>query len=205
MSGQVVVDISMSLDGYVTAAGADPEHGLGVGGESIHEWVFGKVSPQDRKVIDDMLARTGAVIMGRRTFDVVDGPNGWNDAIGYGADRHQTVTPPPVFVVTHSAPDKWRLGDRFSFVTDGLPSAVTKARAAAGDKDVVIMGGGATCHAFLAAGLVDTLNIHLAPVVIGDGTRLFPAAQAKRVDLELVSSVSTSAAEHLSYRVVNNN
>lgn len=201
MTGQVIVDITMSLDGYVTAAGADAEHGLGVDGEPLHDWVFNR-APRNQKVLDDMFARSGAVIMGRRTFDVVDGPDGWNDDVGYGADRDQTMAPPPVFVMTHTAPETWRLGDRFTFVTDGLHSAVDKARAAAGEKDVVIMGGGETCHAFLAAGLVDLLNIHLAPLVLGAGTRLFPAGESKRIRLELVESVSAPSAEHLSYQVI---
>lgn len=201
MTGQVIVDITMSLDGYVTAPGADAEHGLGVGGEPLHEWVFND-APANRKVLDDMFARSGAVIMGRRTFDIVDAPRGWSDDLGYGAERDQTVAPPPVFVLTHSAPKTWRLGDRFTFVTDGVHSAVDKARAAAGDKDVVVMGGGETCHAVLAAGLVDLLNIHLAPLVLGAGTRLFPAEESKRIRLELVESVSAPATEHLSYKVI---
>ena len=201
MSGQVIVDITMSLDGYVTAAGAGPEHGLGVDGEPLHEWVFNH-APPNQKVLDDGYARSGAVIMGRRTFDVVDGPDGWNEELGYGAERDQT-TAPPVFVMTHKAPTTWRLGERFVFVTDGLRSAVDKARAAAGAKDVVIMGGGETCHAFLAAGLVDQLNIHLAPLVLGAGARLFPAGDSERIRLELVASVSAPGAEHLSYRVIN--
>jgi dihydrofolate reductase len=200
-TSQVIVDISMSLDGYVSAAGAGPEHGLGVGGEPLHDWVFNH-APLNQKVLDDMYARSGAVIMGRRLFDVIDGPKGWNDEVGYGAEHDQTDAPPPVFVMTHSAPDTWRLGDRFTFVTDGLRSALDKARAAAGDKDVVIMGGGETCHAFLAAGLVDLLNIHLAPIVLGAGDRLFPAEESERVQLELVESVSAPSAEHLSYKVI---
>jgi dihydrofolate reductase len=201
MTGQVIVDISMSLDGYVTAAGVDLQHGLGVDGEPLHDWVFNH-APANQKVLDDMVARSGAVIMGRRLFDIIDGPDGWSDEVGYGAERDQTVAPPPVFVLTHTAPEVWRLGDRFTFVTDGLHSAVDKARAVAGEKDVVIMGGGETCHAFLAAGLVDLLNIHLAPIVLGAGTRLFPAVESKRVRLELVESVSAPSAEHLSYQVI---
>jgi dihydrofolate reductase len=201
MTGQVIVDITMSLDGYVTAPGADAEHGLGVDGEPLHEWVFNG-APANRTVLDDMFARSGAVIIGRRTFDVVDAPAGWNDDIGYGAERDQTVAPPPVFVLTRSTPQTWRLGDRFTFVTDGVHSAVGKALAAAGDKDVVVMGGGQTCHAVLAAGLADLLNIHLAPLILGAGTRLFPAGESRRIRLELVNSVPAPAAEHLSYKVI---
>lgn len=199
MSAQVIVDITMSLDGYVTAPGAGPRHGLGVGGEPLHDWAFNR-APANQKILDDMFARSGAVIMGRRLFDVIDGPDGWNDEVGYGAERDQTAAP-PVFVLTHEAPDTWRLGDRFTFVTDGLHSALDQARAVVGEKDVVIMGGGQTCHEFLAAGLVDLLNIHLAPLILGGGTRLFPAEESARLRLELVESVSAPGAEHLSYRV----
>lgn len=201
--GQVIADISMSLDGYVTAAGADIEHGLGIGGEALHVWAMGDNEPRDVEVLDEAFNRTGAVIMGRRTFDVVDGDNGWNDEVGYGAERDQTTSPPPVFVLTHSVPEKVRLAGRFTFVTDGLRSALDKAHAAAGGKDVVIMGGGTVVHEFLRAGLVDVLAIHLAPVVLGDGTPLFPAGPPEPLRLELAGSVITAAAGHLTYRVIN--
>lgn len=200
--GLVVVDISMSLDGYVTAAGVGPEHGLGVGGEALHVWAMGENSERDAEVLDAAVARTGAVIMGRRTFDIVDGPDGWDDEVGYGGVRAQNAAP-PVFVVTHSPPATVRLADRFTFVTDGIRSALDRARAAAGGKDVVIMGGGAIAHEYLGAGMVDILTIHLAPVVLGDGTPLFPPGPSAALRLELLESVSTKAAEHLTYRVIN--
>lgn len=198
MTGQVIVDITMSLDGYVTAPGAGIEHALGIDGEPLHAWVFSG-TPEDGAILDEGVARTGAVIMGRRLFDVVDAPGGWDDSIGYGADRNAV---PPVFVLTHQPPQTWRLGDRFTFVTDGPHSALNQARAVAGDKDVVVMGGGAACHEFLAAGLADVLNVHLAPLVLGGGTPLFPAHGAKRLELEQIGVVTTSTAHHLSYRVV---
>jgi uncharacterized protein YndB with AHSA1/START domain/dihydrofolate reductase len=201
-AGQVVVDISMSLDGYVTAPGADLDHGLGVGGEPLHVWAMGEQSPRDVEILDAAVARTGAVIMGRRTFDFVDGPNGWDETLGYGAERDQTEVA-PLFVVTHSVPEKVRLAGRFTFVTDGLVAALDRARAAAGDKDVVIMGGGNLAYGFLRAGLVDVLSIHLAPIVLGGGTPLFPADEAKALRLERIGSVTTPAAEHLTYRVIN--
>jgi uncharacterized protein YndB with AHSA1/START domain/dihydrofolate reductase len=197
---RVVVDISMSLDGYVAAAGVDLDHGLGVGGEVIHDWAMGRRTPRDAEILSKTVERTGAVIMGRRTFDIVDDPKGWNDDVGYGGRRSQADAP-PVFVITHAAPEKVRLRDRFRFVTDGLSSALAQARDAAGEKDVVIMGGGAIASAFLRTGLVDVLSIHLAPVVLGDGTPLWPAGAP--LSLELLDSESTSAAEHLTYRVIN--
>jgi dihydrofolate reductase len=199
--GRVVVDITVSLDGYVTAPGADTEHGLGVDGEALHDWVFAGKSPADEQVLAAAMARTGAVIMGRHTFDVVDGPHGWNDEIGYGADQDPTAIP-PVFVLTRSIPEHVRLGDRFRFVTDGVASAVAQAKAAAGDKDVVVMGGGATCHAVLAAGLADELTLHIAPLILGDGTPLFPTDPSPRLRLRPAGIVSTDAAHHVTYDVL---
>lgn len=193
---QVVVDITMSLDGYVTAPGAGPEHGLGIGGEPLHEWVW-----KDKAVLDAAVTRTGAVIMGRNTFDVIDAPGGWSDEIAYGADRRPQELP-PFFVVTHSQPASVRFPARFQFVAD-LKEAVEQARAAAGDKDVVIMGGGAICHSALAAGLVDTVVLHVAPLVLGDGTPLFPDGPSASFRLERLSTNSTPEAEHITYRVLN--
>jgi uncharacterized protein YndB with AHSA1/START domain/dihydrofolate reductase len=198
--GRVVVDITMSLDGYVTAPGADPEHGLGVGGEALHTWVFSG-TPREQAILTTTFERTGAVIMGRRLFDTVDGPNGWSDEIGYGARQDQSAAP-PVFVLTHQAPEKVRLGDRFQFVTDGPASALRRAKAAAGDKDVVVMGGGHTCYEFLRAGLADLLSVHVAPLILGGGTPLFPGDA--KVRLELLESEMTACAQHLTYRVLAN-
>jgi dihydrofolate reductase len=198
--GKVVVDITMSLDGYVTADGVDLDHGLGVDGEVLHEWVFDKKSVRDSEILDTSLARTGAVIMGRHTFDFVDGPNGWDETLGYGAAPDHPAAP-PVFVLTHAAPEKVRLEHRFTFVTDGLRSAVAKAQTAANGADVVIMGGGRTASEFLYSGLVDVLVLHIAPVVLGSGTPLFPTSSPTALRLELADSVSTPAAQHMTYRV----
>jgi dihydrofolate reductase len=196
---QVVVDISVSLDGYVTGPNVSLTNGLGDGGEALHEWVFHGTA-EDRDVLDEAFEATGAVIQGRNLFDIIDGPGGWNDEMGYGAKPTGEVNP-PIFVVTHSAPAQTRLGDRFRFVTDGVESAVAQAREAAGDKDVFVMGGGQICHEVLAAGLADIVQLHVAPVVLGDGTRLFPADAAPTYSLDLVRSISTPAAQHLTYRV----
>ncbi len=199
--GRVVVDITMSLDGYVAAPGVDLEHGLGVGGEALHAWVFSD-TPREREILTETFQRTGAVVMGRRLFDIVDGPHGWSDELGYGARQDQSAAP-PVFVLTHEAPEKVRLADRFRFVTDGPASALRQAKAAAGDKDVVIMGGGTTCYEFLRAGLADVLTIHVAPLILGGGTPLFPGDATVR--LELLESEMTAYAQHLTYRVLADN
>ncbi|MGW7532401.1 SRPBCC domain-containing protein [Amycolatopsis sp. NPDC054798] len=199
-TSRVVLDISMSLDGYVTAPGAGPENGLGVGGEPLHAWVSDP-TPRDVEILHRSFTETGAVIMGRTMFDVVDSPNGWADEDGYG-EGEDRVAAPPVFVVTHSRPEKVRLGERFRFATDGLEHAVEQARAAAGGKDVMVIGGGSIASQVLYAGLADVLRIHLAPIVLGDGTPLFPKGNPGPVRLEPLGSVSTPGAEHLTYRVL---
>src|SRR5882757_7344838 len=128
---KVIADITMSIDGFVTGPDPDLEHGLGHGGEPLHAWVFSD-DEIDAQVLKDSTERSGAVVMGRRLFDIIDGPGGWNVEMGYGADQ---VGTPPFFVVTHARPESLRLGLDFTFVTDGIASAVEQARAAAGDKD----------------------------------------------------------------------
>jgi dihydrofolate reductase len=120
--------------------------------------------------------------------------------MGYGAKPTGEVNP-PVFVVTHTPPAKPRLGDRFRFVSSPA-EAVDQALEVADGKDVVAMGGGQICHELLAVGLADVLRLHVATVVLGDGTRLFPAEPATGLELELIDAVSTPSAQHLTYRVV---
>lgn len=189
----VVIDISMSLDGYVTAPGVDAEHGLGVDGEVLHLWAFSD-DDVEKELLGRSATRTGAVVMGRNLFDIVD--QVWDDEVGYAAGL---ATEPPCFVVTHTEPESIRLVDRFTIVTDGLEAALDQARNAAGDKDVVVMGGGDVCGQVLAAGLADTLSLHIAPVVFGGGTPLF--ADGTRVDLELTDSVTTTHATHQTYAI----
>ncbi|MGP3968009.1 dihydrofolate reductase family protein [Streptomyces sp. 6N223] len=202
--GQVVVDITMSLDGYVAAPGVDLEHGLGVGGEALHDWVMEGRTEVDSQVLDAAVEATGAVVMGRRLFDVVDGPNGWRGDMGYGAERDQS-RPPPYFVVTHRAPEAVRLEApyAFTFVTDGIASAVRQAKAAADKvgKDVVVMGGASVCTQCVAAGLADVVWIHLAPVLLGGGTRLFDDIGGAQVPLEITEVIESARATHIRYRV----
>ena len=170
---KVIADITMSLDGYVTGVGADPQHGLG-DAEELHTWVM-EQDPVDTEILDRTTAATGAVVMGRRLFDIVDGPDGWSKDMGYGA---QFAGAPPYFVVTHSPPQDVRLqrdvGLRFTFV-DGVGAAVEQARAAATEGEVVIMGGGDVIAQAIEQGLVDELRLHLAPMLLGGGTPLFRA------------------------------
>jgi dihydrofolate reductase len=196
---KVIADISMSLDGYVTARGADQEHGLGIGGEAIHAWVLEEPrSPVDEAVLASSFEETGAVVMGRRLYDIVDGPNGWNDEVGYGHDQNQSAAP-PCYVVTHEPPARVRLASRFRFVTDGVAAAVDQARAAARNQDVFVMGGANVIDQCLAAGLVDELRIHLSPLLLGGGTRLFDLAGPMTLIQRQVTE--SPRATHLTYEV----
>jgi dihydrofolate reductase len=185
---KVVADISMSLDGYVT--GPNPEDI-----ERLHAWVFDG-DALDVALLRENVEATGAVVMGRRLFDIVDGPNGWSDDEGYGPGLKAA---PPVFVVTHSKPQTVRLKRQMTFITDGVSAAITAARSAAGPKDAVVMGGADVISQSLTAGLVDELRIHLAPIILGGGTRLFKGA--KSVALVQSAVRVSQRATHLSYRL----
>ncbi|WP_425955738.1 dihydrofolate reductase family protein [Xylanimonas sp. McL0601] len=204
----VIADISISLDGFVTGPNPGPGNGLGDGGEALHTWAFSD-DPVDGAQLAAGTARSGAVLLGRRLFDVVDGPGGWNDDVGYGA---REVGKPAFVVVTSTPPARTRL-PFWEFVTTGLPDAVARAReladaasAAAGEpRDAVLMGGGATIGSALAAGVVDRLQLHLSPVVLGGGTPLFAGADGAPVGpVQLVqrASVASSTATHVTYDVV---
>ena len=194
--GKVVADISVSLDGFVTGADPGPENGLGTGGEGLHTWAFSS-DQVDQAVLASTTEATGAVIMGRHLFDVVDGPHGWSDEVGYGAGL---AAAPPVLVVTRNPPATVRLADRFTFVVDGVRSAIDKARSMADDRDVVVMGGAAVIRGALAADAVDELRLHLSPVLLGTGTPLFDGGVSPRT-LRQVHVRASAHATHLTYRV----
>jgi len=192
---KVVADISVSLDGFVTGPDPDPEHGLGRGGEGLHTWAL-EPDATDDDVLTESVDATGVVVMGRRLFDLIDAPRGWNDEMGYGAAR---AAQPPILVVTRRPPAEVRLADRVTFIVDGLGSAVSKGVAMAEDRDVVIMGGGATIRGAIEADLVDELRLHLSPVILGAGTPLFTGATPR--SLRQIHVRASSHATHLTYRV----
>ena len=191
--GKVSFVISMSLDGFVTASNQTPEDPMGEGGDRLNEWAFGS-DETNRQYLESSIDGLGAVIAGRRTYDTsvpwwgVDGPSG---------DARR-----PVFVVTHEAPAESPPGGVYRFVTDGLESALDQARAVAGDKNVAVMGGADLGRQYLAAGLLDEIEIHLAPVLFGSGTPMFHGLPEGHVRLEPVDVLPTPAATHLRYRVV---
>jgi dihydrofolate reductase len=193
---KVVADISVSLDGFVTGPGVDLENGLGRGGEALHTWALNG-DAVDREILDATTDATGAVVMGRTLFDFIDGPNGWTEEMGYGAGLAAT---PPVLVVTRNPPASVRLGDRFSFVPDGVASAVAAAAAIAEERDVVVMGGAQTIRGALDAGVVDELRLHLSPVILGAGTPLFAPGTIPRT-LRPIHVRPSTTATHLTYRL----
>ncbi|MFD6952947.1 DNA-binding protein [Nocardiopsis sp. TSRI0078] len=197
---KVVVDISMSLDGYVTGPDADSSQGLGRNGQPIQGWVTSaEHSPKDAAILEEGFHSTGAVIMGRRTFDFIDGSQGWEGDRGYGYEQDQTQAPHN-FVITHRAPQRTRHVAGFTFVTGGISSAISQAAKTAGDKEVVIMGGADVAGQALALGAVDELRVHLSPVLMGSGTRLFDHITEQTL-LTQQNAVVTPYATHLTYRV----
>ena len=167
--------------------------GWGGGGEPLHAWVESG-HEVDREVLREIAEAPGAVVMGRRLFDIIDGPHGWSDEMGYGADH---ATTPRFFVVTHSAPERVRLGLDFTFVTDGVAATIDQARAAAGDKDVIVMGGGDVIRQCVDSGLADELIIHLAPILLGAGTPLLVDCNHRQLVQRDVRISPT--ATHLTY------
>jgi dihydrofolate reductase len=201
--GKVQVDITMSLDGFIAGPNDSPELPLGEGGEKLHEWVYdlaswrephgleGGETNRDSEVLEEAMSRAGAIVLGRRMFDLA---KGWGD------------NPPfhmPVYVLTHEARDPLvkEGGTTFTFVTGGIESALDQARAAAADKDVSIAGGANTIQQFLSAGLVDEFQIHIAPMLLGDGVRLFDQAPAD-VKLETTRVIESPRVTHLKFRVL---
>jgi len=202
---KVFVDVGLSLDGYLAGPNRGPRNPLGDGGTTIHAWLFktatflellglsgGEASPDDQ-VVKAIMGRAGAYVMGRRMFD--EGEVGWPEVPPFRA---------PVFVATHSAREPWRRkgGTMFHFVTDGIVSALEKAKAAAGGKDVRVSGGADTIQQFLRAGLIDDITLHISPVLLGDGLRLFDTLRPSDVKLEQQGVSASALVTHIDYRVV---
>jgi dihydrofolate reductase len=189
--GKVIFDVSMSLDGFITAANVRPEAGLGDGGEQLHEWAFNSTDPRDQEAIA-RLGSMGAGISGRTTYDLsiphwgVDGPS--------GPERL------PIIVVSHTVPQDVPAGSVYTFV-NGVEAALEKAKELAGDKDVYISGA-SVAQQYITLGLVDEIVIHLIPVLFGGGVRLIDDLAGKHVQLETNEVIETKQAIHLRFRVI---
>ena len=204
------VHISVSADGYVAGPNQSKENPLGEAGESLHDWVValkvwrdshgregGEVNAST-PVVEDALANVGAEIMGRGKFG--GGPGPWGDDPWPGWWGENPPFHMPVFVLTHHERNPLTLSDTtFTFVTDGIESALEQARQAAAGKDVTVGGGADVINQYLAAGLVDELELHIVPLVLGGGARLFEGI-GPNLTLEQIRAVEAPGVTHLKYR-----
>ena len=202
--GKVTMGLSMSLDGFIAGPNDGAGNPLGDGGERLFEWyssgdtdyempgtemVF-KVSPQSAELLREGFGTMGAFVTGRRTFDIA---NGWGGRPPLGV---------PTFVVTHTVSQEWLYeGSPFTFVTDGVESAVEQAKAVAADKDVAV-GAASIAQQCIRAGLLDEININLVPVLLGGGVRLFEHLGTGPIELEKTRVIEAPEITHLTFRVV---
>ena len=202
--GKVSTGLSMSLDGFIAGPNDGPERPLGNGGERLFAWyssgdteyrlpgtemVF-RVSPQSAELLREAHSKMGAFVTGRRTFDIA---NGWGGNPPLGV---------PTFVVTHTVPQEWAYeGSPFTFVTDGVESAVEQAKAAAGGKDVAV-GAASIAQQCIKANLLDQIHVDLVPVLLGGGVRLFEHLGIEPIGLESTRVIAARGVTHLTFRVV---
>jgi dihydrofolate reductase len=211
--GKLRLGITMSLDGYVAGPGQDAENPLGVGGMRLHEWFFplrefremhgetgGEVNASSA-VVMERWANIGATIMGRNMFGPIRGP--WPDESWRGWWGEDPPYHHPVFVLTHHARDplEMRGGTTFHFVTDGIESALAQARDAAAGSDVWLAGGASAVNQYLAAGLVDEIDVSIAPVILGAGERLFEGLERDGIRVTQIRVVEGPGVTHIKYRV----
>lgn len=188
---RVICDMSMSLDGYVTGPNDSRGNPFGDGAGSLHDWLSVAATDRDRALLQEMVDGAGAIVMGRRSFEKNEGDGGWGDGGPLGGT--------PCFVVTHEAPAA-SYPPVFTFVTNGVASAIEQAKNAADDK-VVGLHGATVMQQALPLGLVDEIRVHVVPLLLGGGTPLFGSLEAA-ISLERAEVVVTPAATHLTYRVV---
>ena len=201
---KVALGLSVSLDGFIAGPNDGPEHPLGEGGERLFAWFSGgdteyrlpgtemtfNVSAPSAEMLREAHAGMGAFVTGRRTFDIA---NGWGGNPPLGV---------PTFVVTHEVPEGWDYETSpFTFVTEGVEAAVELARAAAGEKDVAV-GAASIAQQCLRAGLLDEIHVDLAPVLLGDGVRLFEHLGPGPIELESTQVIEGAGVTHLTFRVV---
>jgi dihydrofolate reductase len=201
--GKVTFNMTVSLDGFVAGPNDGPGNGLGDGGERLFTWYFSgnteipisdgkmvlKVSPQSAEILKEALGTYGAGVWGRRTFDIA---GAWG---GHPPGR-------PCFIVTHSAPQEWVYeGSPFTFVTDGVESAIRQAKEAAGDKDVVVCTA-SILRQCLKARLMDEIHLDVAPILLGNGVRLFDHLGIGPIELEIIRAIEAPGVIHLGFRVV---
>jgi dihydrofolate reductase len=192
--GKVILDVSMSLDGFIAGPNDSPEMPLGERGQWLHDWIVDSKTNSLRKsaVLDEIFETTGAIVAGRRVYD------NWG---GWGGSH--PIPGVPVYVLTHDVPEKVISGKTpFIFVTDGIESALNQAKTSAGDKNVYVLGGANIAQQYLKTGLLDEIQIHLVPILIGKGVRLFDQIGTKHIVLESTRIIESPQATHLKFQVV---
>ena len=213
---KVKFDISTSLDGFIAGPNSGFDNGLGDGGERLHEWGVrlkswrerhgkeGGEEGRDAEIMEEHLGGVGAVVMGRRMFGGPPDSGEWGDDPGDGFWGDDPPFKVPVFVVTHHPREDLEMqgGTTFHFVTDGPEAALERARHAAGDGDVSIAGGASVIQQLFAAGLVDEFQLHVVPVMLGEGIRLFDSLAGRVPEVEQTRVVESPVVTHVSYRVV---
>ncbi|MFF1572619.1 dihydrofolate reductase family protein [Leifsonia sp. NPDC058292] len=188
--GLVISDMSISLDGYVAGPNDSRENPFGDGAESLHAWLHPTATDEDRAVLERAVKEVGAIVMGRKSFEKNEGDGGWGNAGPMGDV--------PCLVLTHRAPTH-PYPETFTFVTDGIVSAIARARQLAGEKDVHLFGATALQQA-LPLDLVDEIRVHVMPMLLGGGTALFGSLESA-IALERIEAQVTATATHLTYRV----
>src|SRR6266496_4475177 len=200
---KVVFNMTMSLDGFVAGPNDNPDNGLGDGGDALFKWYFSgnteirisegtpvlKVSQQSAEILNEAFATYGAGVWGRKTFDI---------ARAWGGH------PPgsPAFIVTHTIPEEWVYeGSPFTFVTNGVESAISQAKKAAGHKDVVVCTA-SILQQCLNLGLMDEIHVDVAPFLLGNGVRLFDHLNIEPTELEMIRVVEAPGVTHLGFRIV---
>jgi dihydrofolate reductase len=188
---KVIFDMSMSLDGYATAAGVRPEEPMGDGGQQLHQWALGTGDPRSAEILAESLRRVGASIAGRRTYDL--------SVPWWGPDGPGGEARTPTFIVSHDTPEHVPEASVYTFVNSPI-QALELAQTAAGDKDVDVFSA-SIGQQLLRAGRIDEIHVHLVPVLFGAGTRLFEDLGGTHVQLEIIRVVEGSKATHLRYAV----
>lgn len=191
---KVILNISMSLDGFIAGPNIRTEEPMGDDGEKLHDWMLsGGKGSELEAVVADFFKNTGAYIMGKRTLDLGIGP--WGDNPPFHA---------PCFVLSgksHNTITK-QGGTSYIFVTDGIESALKQAQEAAGNQDIVVMGGANAAQQYLNAGLLDEIHLHLPHILLGSGTRLFDKLTITAANLEKIAVAETPGATHLKFRII---
>jgi dihydrofolate reductase len=192
--GRVVLDISMSLDGFIAGRDDGPDQGLGKDGERLHDWILDFKTGIFKKseVLNEVFESTGAIVAGRRVYDITAGWGGNHPIRGV-----------PVYVLSHDIPETIpRGGTVFTFVSQGIEVAIREARGAAGNKDVYVLGGASIAQQCLEASLLDEIHVHIAPILLTGGIRLFDHIGNECIQLETIRVFESNGTTHLRYRII---